>query len=74
MIRRNKKVTVIEGLSTEYDYSKILKFFKREFNCNGSMSVEKKYIQLSGDHREEIGKFFEEEGICEPKNIKIHGM
>ena len=73
-MRRNKKVTLVEGLSTAYDYSKILKFFKREYNCNGSMSTEKKQILLSGDHREDIGKFFEDEGICEPKNIKIHGM
>ena len=73
VIRRGRKVTVIEGLSTIYDYLKILKFFKREYNCNGSMNTKKKYIQLSGDHKKKVGNFFLEEGICNERNLKVHG-
>jgi translation initiation factor 1 len=73
VIRRGRKVTVVEGLSTDYDYLKILKFFKKEFNCNGSMDITKKYFQLSGDHRKEVSNFFIEEGICDERNLKVHG-
>ena len=64
---------MVEGLAPVYDYSKILKFFKREFNCNGSMNKPEQWIQLSGDHREKVYNFFVEEGICNEKNIKVHG-
>lgn len=47
-------MTLIEGLSTKFDYLKILKFLKKQFNCNGSMNKKEQVIQLSGDHRNEV--------------------
>jgi translation initiation factor 1 (eIF-1/SUI1) len=47
------------------------------YSCNGSVFLDKKIgklvIKISGDHREDVAKFFYEEGIAEHENIKIHG-
>ena len=46
----------------------------KEFNCNGSVQIEKQIIKLSGDHRESCKNFFINEYICKPENIKIYGL
>lgn len=46
------------------------------FNCNGTIveeSDEGRIIQLTGDQRQGVAKFFTEEGIAARENIKIHG-
>ncbi|KAG2144749.1 translation initiation factor SUI1-domain-containing protein [Suillus cothurnatus] len=63
-------------LSAEYDPKKLLKAFKKEFACNGTLVDDEEMgqvIQLQGDQRLKIVKFLTEEGI--PKNtIKLHGF
>jgi translation initiation factor 1 len=34
---RKKLMTVVEGLPEEFDYKKILKYWKKNFNCGGSV-------------------------------------
>lgn len=77
MLKKGKKITTINGLGEEYDFDKILKYFKKAFNCNGSVKKDTKglsTIQLSGDHRELCVKFFIEEGIADDDNIRVHGI
>eukprot|EP00331_Platyophrya_macrostoma_P033932 CAMPEP_0176443696 /NCGR_PEP_ID=MMETSP0127-20121128/22593_1 /TAXON_ID=938130 /ORGANISM="Platyophrya macrostoma, Strain WH" /LENGTH=102 /DNA_ID=CAMNT_0017829007 /DNA_START=6 /DNA_END=314 /DNA_ORIENTATION=+ len=75
--RKNKKyITTIQGVGAEFDYQKILKAFRKNFNCNGTIVEEKdgsKVIQLTGDQRTGCAQFFREEGIADKENIKVHG-
>jgi len=71
-----KTLTTLQGLPKEYDPKKLLKAFKKEFACNGTLVDDEEMgqvIQLQGDQRLKIVKFLTEEGI--PKNtIKLHGF
>ena len=55
--RGSKRHTVIEGLPNQKSY---LKDFKRRYACNGFLDIN---INLQGDHREEISKYFLKEKI-----------
>mgnify|MGYP000070620379 CR=1 FL=1 len=73
-------------LTTEYDPKKLLKAFKKEFACNGTLVEDEELgqvIQLQGDQRQKISMFLYvlfftadhriEEGI--PKqDVKVHGF
>ncbi|PAV23988.1 eukaryotic translation initiation factor 1 [Pyrrhoderma noxium] len=70
-----KTLTTLQGIGEEYDLKKILKEFKREFACNGTIVEDPelgKVIQLQGDQREKIRDFLTENGI-ERSTIIIHG-
>ncbi|KIP09593.1 hypothetical protein PHLGIDRAFT_28945 [Phlebiopsis gigantea 11061_1 CR5-6] len=71
-----KTLTTLQGLPKEYDAKKLLKAFKKEFACNGTLVDDEEagqVIQLQGDQRTKILTFLTEEGI--PKNtIKVHGF
>jgi translation initiation factor 1 len=72
-----KSLTTIQGLSEKLDIEKITKTLKKDFCCNGCISedlVLGKIIQLQGDQRENVMKFFLEEEILPKKKIKIHGV
>ncbi|GJE86909.1 translation initiation factor SUI1 [Phanerochaete sordida] len=71
-----KTLTTLQGLPKEYDAKKLLKAFKKEFACNGTLVDDEEagqVIQLQGDQRTKILNFLVEEGL--PKNtIKVHGF
>ncbi|EJD52979.1 eukaryotic translation initiation factor 1 [Auricularia subglabra TFB-10046 SS5] len=71
-----KTLTTLQGLPKEYDPKKLLKAFKKEFACNGTLVDDEELgqvIQLQGDQRLKISNFLIEEGI--PKStIKLHGF
>jgi translation initiation factor 1 len=71
-----KTLTTLQGLPKEYDPKKLLKAFKKEFACNGTLVDDEEMgqvIQLQGDQRIKISTFLVEEGI--PKaTIKVHGF
>ncbi|KZS99258.1 translation initiation factor SU [Sistotremastrum niveocremeum HHB9708] len=71
-----KTLTTLQGLPKEYDPKKLLKAFKKEFACNGTLVDDEELgqvIQLQGDQRLKISTFLTEEGI--PKaTIKLHGF
>ncbi|TFL07363.1 eukaryotic translation initiation factor 1 [Pterulicium gracile] len=55
-----KTLTTLQGLPKEYDTKKILKAFKQEFACNGTLIDDEemgKVIQLQGDQRQHIFDF-----------------
>lgn len=77
--RNSKKtITTIEGLDTSIDLKKLLKYIKKQFNCNGSIiKIEEdniNIIQLQGDQRENIKNFLIKENIISEDFIKIHGF
>ncbi|CDO69535.1 hypothetical protein BN946_scf184785.g40 [Trametes cinnabarina] len=71
-----KTLTTLQGLPKEYDLKKLLKAFKKEFACNGTLVDDEEagqVIQLQGDQRLKISNFLVQEGI--PKaSIKVHGF
>ncbi|MCO5614112.1 hypothetical protein L7F22_068393 [Adiantum nelumboides] len=55
-----KTLTTLQGLPKEYDQKKILKAFKKEFACNGTIVEDEELghvIQLQGDQRQKISAF-----------------
>ena len=74
---RRKCVTTIEGLADDLDLKKICKFFKKNFNCNGSIVKDEEYgniIQLQGDQRENVKNFLIYANIATDEIIKVHGF
>ncbi|KAI8992076.1 translation initiation factor SUI1, partial [Mycotypha africana] len=72
-----KTLTTLEGLPKEYDSKKILKTFKKEFACNGTIVEDEvlgSILQLSGDQRVKIAEFLVKEGIAKKADVKIHGF
>ncbi|KAI8084680.1 translation initiation factor SUI1 [Halteromyces radiatus] len=72
-----KTLTTLQGLPTEYDAKKILKQFKKEFACNGTVVEDEELgnvLQLSGDQRLKIAEFLVKEEIAKKANIKVHGF
>ncbi|GBB97074.1 hypothetical protein RclHR1_02910002 [Rhizophagus clarus] len=71
-----KTLTTVQGLPSEYDQKKLLKAFKKEFACNGTLVQDEELgqiIQLQGDQRLKVQNFLGDNGI--DKNIiKIHGF
>ncbi|GAA5940850.1 hypothetical protein JCM10213_007982, partial [Rhodosporidiobolus nylandii] len=71
-----KTITTLQGVPKEYDPKKLLKAFKKEFACNGSIEEHEemgKIIQLQGDQRQNIFNILVEEGL-EKETIKVHGF
>ncbi|PKC61051.1 eukaryotic translation initiation factor 1 [Rhizophagus irregularis] len=71
-----KTLTTVQGLPSEYYQKKLLKAFKKEFACNGTLVQDEELgqiIQLQGDQRLKVQNFLGDNGI--DKNIiKIHGF
>jgi len=71
-----KTLTTLQGLPKQYDQKKLLKAFKKEFACNGTLVDDEKMgqvIQLQGDQRAKISTFLVENGM-EKSTIKVHGF
>ncbi|CDW81435.1 translation initiation factor [Stylonychia lemnae] len=71
-----KCLTIIQGLPDDLDYKKILRAYKKLFNCSGTIVEDEEMgtvIQLQGDKRKDVAKFLLEEGIATIEEIKIHG-
>ncbi|KAF8652713.1 hypothetical protein AX16_004217 [Volvariella volvacea WC 439] len=71
-----KTLTTLQGLPKQYDAKKLLKAFKKEFACNGTLVDDEKMgqvIQLQGDQRAKISTFLTDNGI-DRSTIKVHGF
>jgi translation initiation factor 1 len=67
-----KTITTLQGVPTEYDPRKLLKAFKKEFACNGSLVDGEdmgQVIQLQGDQRTKIHDMLVEEGISDLEEL-----
>ncbi|KAG0176985.1 Eukaryotic translation initiation factor eIF-1 [Apophysomyces sp. BC1034] len=72
-----KTLTTFQGLPKKYDHKKLLKAFKKEFACNGTLVDDDELgevLQLSGDQRLKIAEFLVNEHIAKRTDIKIHGF
>lgn len=72
-----KCLTTIQGLRKDYNYNKILKDFKKEFCCNGTVVQDLELgqvIQLQGDQRKNVSQFLINAGLVKKDKIKIHGF
>jgi translation initiation factor SUI1 len=75
--RTSKKfITIVEGLGKELNIKKICMYLKKNFNCNGAVSLDKEkknIIKLQGDHRESTKQFLMDMNICVENQLIIHG-
>ena len=72
-----KTLTTVQGVSSEFDFKKIVKVAKKEFACNGTVVEHPEYgevIQLQGDQRQNISKFLKQVGLAREDQIKVHGF
>lgn len=72
-----KSLTTVQGLPDEVDFKKVLKAFKKQFCCNGTVVEDPelgKVIQLQGDQRKNVSQFLIDEGIVKKSIVKIHGF
>ncbi|KAF9582259.1 Eukaryotic translation initiation factor eIF-1 [Lunasporangiospora selenospora] len=72
-----KTLTTIQGLPSQFDQKTMLKVFKKEFACNGTIVDDEelgKVIQLQGDQRIKVNALLVSEGEIDKKKIKIHGF
>ena len=72
-----KAMTTIQGLRPDVDINKILLTFRKLFACNGTIIKDPdlgNIIQLQGDQRHQVARFFIDEGILDKSEIKIHGF
>eukprot|EP00249_Psilotum_nudum_P004970 c18466_g1_i1 orf=292-636(+) len=72
-----KSLTTVQGLKKEYKFNKILKDFKKEFCCNGTVVDDSELgqvIQLQGDQRKNVSQFLVQAGIVKKDQIKLHGF
>ncbi|KAJ1951290.1 Eukaryotic translation initiation factor eIF-1 [Linderina pennispora] len=72
-----KTLTTLQGLDEKLDLKKMLKFFKKDFACNGNIVKDEEMgeiIQLQGDKRVDLRDFLVNEGIVKKDFVKVHGF
>lgn len=70
-----KSITIVEGLPSNLNYTKIAKHMSKLFATNASIiKGSNKIIKLNGDFRILVSKFLVEHSICDKDKIKIHGI
>merc|ERR1712157_108917 len=78
MQQRNgrKCLTTIQGINPKIDLKKVIKVFKKEFACNGTVIEDPEFgqvIQLQGAQRNSAAIFLTKQGICAKDAFKVHG-
>eukprot|EP00002_Diphylleia_rotans_P012578 TRINITY_DN245_c0_g1_i1.p2 TRINITY_DN245_c0_g1~~TRINITY_DN245_c0_g1_i1.p2 ORF type:complete len:109 (+),score=30.70 TRINITY_DN245_c0_g1_i1:131-457(+) len=72
-----KSLTTIQGVPAGVDLNKLLRAFKKAFNCNGTIVKDEELgevIQLQGDQRRLVFQFLVDEKLSSRENIIIHGF
>jgi translation initiation factor 1 len=72
-----KTLTTIQGIPAHLDKKRLLKIFKKDFACNGTLVEDEELgsvIQLQGDQRTKVSTLLTSEGGIDKKQIKIHGF
>lgn len=72
-----KTLTTVQGISEEFDKKKLVRAFKKEFACNGTVVEHPEYgevIQLQGDQRNNVCQFLTKIGIVKDEQLKLHGF
>ena len=75
--RNNRQcITIISEIAEDLDLKKILKYFKKTYNCNGTILDDEKFgnvITLTGNQKDNVYNFFIAEEIYNKDNIIIKG-
>lgn len=69
-------LTTIEGLNRSLDHKRMLKFMKKNLNCNGSIVKSTEHgtvIQLQGDQRNGVSTILTTLELCSADQLVIHG-
>eukprot|EP01096_Ripella_sp_DP13-Kostka_P017787 TRINITY_DN928_c0_g2_i7.p3 TRINITY_DN928_c0_g2~~TRINITY_DN928_c0_g2_i7.p3 ORF type:complete len:116 (+),score=58.15 TRINITY_DN928_c0_g2_i7:190-537(+) len=72
-----KTLTTVQGIPPEIDFPRLLKAFKKQFCCNGTVVDDPELghvIQLQGDQRQNVRNFIVSEGMVSDQQIKVHGF
>lgn len=72
-----KTLTTVQGIGEEFDKKKLVRAFKKDFACNGTVVEHPEYgevIQLQGDQRNNVCQFLTKIGIVKEDQLKIHGF
>jgi translation initiation factor 1 len=72
-----KSLTTIQGLDKGIDHKKVIKAFKKEFCCNGTVVEDADagaVIQLQGDQRKSASQFLLDNKLVKKAALKIHGF
>jgi translation initiation factor SUI1 len=72
-----KTLTTVQGIPDDIDQKRLLKAFKKEFACNGTLVEDEEMgevIQLQGDQRLKVQTFLVDEEIAPKNQIKMHGF
>ncbi|KAG0231260.1 Eukaryotic translation initiation factor eIF-1 [Actinomortierella wolfii] len=72
-----KTLTTLQGLPKEFDQKRMLKVFKKDFACNGTLVEDEELgsiIQLQGDQRAKVLNILTTEAGIDRKQIKVHGF
>ena len=76
--RTGKKfLTTIQGIPPKFSLKKLLKAFRKEFCCNGTIVEDPELgsiIQLQGDKRKEVAEFLLSESVVDKANLQVHGF
>jgi translation initiation factor 1 len=75
--RNGKKcLTLVQGLPPKLSLKKVIKFFKKQFCCNGNIVDDTRagqVLQLQGDQRKSVAEFLVDQQICRKEQVRIHG-
>jgi translation initiation factor 1 len=75
--RNNRQcITIISEIAEDLDLKKLLKYFKKTYNCNGTILDDEKFgnvITLTGNQTDNVYNFFIAEKIYNKDNIIIKG-
>jgi translation initiation factor 1 len=69
-----KTLTTVQGISEEFDKKKLVKAFKKEFACNGTVIEHSEYgevVQLQGDQRQNVCEFLTRNRIAKEDQLKV---
>jgi len=70
-------ITTISGMAEDLDLKKIISYFKKTYNCNGSIIKDEQFgevITLTGDQKENIYNFLIGEEINKKDEIIVKGI
>ncbi len=69
-----KTLTTVQGIADKFDKKKLVRSFKKEFACNGTVVEHSEYgevIQLQGDQRNNVCTFLTKYGIVKEDQLKV---
>ncbi|RUS14045.1 translation initiation factor SUI1 [Endogone sp. FLAS-F59071] len=72
-----KTLTTVQGIPKEFNLDKMLSALKKKFACNGTVINDEelgKVLQLTGDQRNKVAEWLEEQEIAKRDDIKKHGF